>query len=60
MGNNHLSAIGTLVERQTRLVRLVHLPHSDADSLHAASPSHPNRFRLAMTSEANLKAASPL
>jgi IS30 family transposase len=25
-----------LVERQTRMVRLVHLPRSDADSLHAA------------------------
>lgn len=36
IGNDHLSAIGTLVERQTRLVRLVHLPRSDADSLHAA------------------------
>ncbi len=35
IGNNHSSAIGTLVERQTRLVRLVHLPRSDADSLHA-------------------------
>jgi IS30 family transposase len=29
-------AIGTLVERQTRLLRLVHLPRSDSDSLHAA------------------------
>lgn len=36
IGNNHCSAIGTLVERQTRIVRLVHLPRSDADSLHAA------------------------
>jgi IS30 family transposase len=36
VGNNHLSAIGTLVERQTRMVRLVHLARSDADSLHAA------------------------
>ncbi|MEE3754021.1 IS30 family transposase [Mycobacterium europaeum] len=36
IGNNHLSAIGTLVERQTRMLRLVHLPRSDADSLHAA------------------------
>lgn len=36
IGDNHLSAIGTLVERQTRMVRLVHLPRSDADSLHAA------------------------
>lgn len=36
VGVNHLSAIGTLVERQTRMVRLVHLPRSDADSLHTA------------------------
>jgi IS30 family transposase len=36
IGNNHSSAIGTLVERQTRMVRLVHLPCSDSDSLHAA------------------------
>ena len=36
IGNNHCSAIGTLVERQTRMVRLVHLPRSDADSLHTA------------------------
>jgi IS30 family transposase len=36
IGNNHCSAIGTLVERQTRVVRLVHLPRSDADSLHTA------------------------
>jgi IS30 family transposase len=36
IGDNHLSAIGTLVERQTRVVRLVHLPRSDGDSLHAA------------------------
>jgi IS30 family transposase len=36
IGNNHLSAVGTLVGRQTRMVRLVHLPRSDADSLHAA------------------------
>lgn len=36
LGNNHLSAIGTLVERQTRLVRLLHLPRADSDSLHNA------------------------
>ena len=36
IGNNHSSAIGTLVERQTRMVRLVYLPRSDSDSLHAA------------------------
>ena len=36
IGDNHLSAIGTLVERQTRMLRLVHLRRSDSDSLHAA------------------------
>ncbi|WP_286199257.1 IS30 family transposase [Mycobacterium sp. ELW1] len=35
IGDNHLSAIGTLVERQTRMLRLVHLPRADSDSLHA-------------------------
>lgn len=36
IGNNHLSAIGTLVERQTRMLRLVHLPRADSGSLHTA------------------------
>lgn len=36
IGDNHLSAIGTLVERQTRTLRLVHLPRADSDSLHTA------------------------
>jgi IS30 family transposase len=36
IGNNYLSPIGTLVERQTRTLRLVHLPRSDADWLLAA------------------------
>ncbi|WP_454836813.1 IS30 family transposase [Rhodococcus qingshengii] len=34
VGNHHGSAIGTLVERQTRMVRLLHLPR--AASLHTA------------------------
>lgn len=36
VGKNQGSAIGTLVERQTRLVRLLHLPQRDGDSLHRA------------------------
>jgi hypothetical protein len=36
VGKNQGSAIGTLVERQTRQVRLLHLPVRDSDSLHAA------------------------
>ena len=36
IGKNQGSAIGTLVERQTRLVRLLHLPRRDGESLHAA------------------------
>jgi IS30 family transposase len=36
IGDNYLSAIGTLVERQTRMLRLVHLPRADSESLHAA------------------------
>jgi transposase, IS30 family len=36
IGKNQGSAIGTLVERQTRLVRLLHLPQRDGESLHQA------------------------
>ena len=36
IGDNHLAAIGTLVERQTRVLRLIHLPRADSASLHAA------------------------
>ena len=36
IGKDQQSAIGTLVERQTRLVRLLHLPQRDADTLHDA------------------------
>lgn len=36
VGPNHGSAIGTLVERQTRTVRLVHLPSWDSDTLRDA------------------------
>ncbi|WP_240483256.1 MULTISPECIES: IS30 family transposase, partial [unclassified Mycobacteroides] len=36
VGKNQRSAIGTLVERQTRLIRLMHLPTRDADSLRIA------------------------
>jgi IS30 family transposase len=36
IGRDQGSAIGTLVERQTRLVRLLHLPLRDGDALHAA------------------------
>jgi IS30 family transposase len=36
IGKNQGSAIGTLVERQTRMIRLLHLPQRDSDALHAA------------------------
>lgn len=36
VGKNQGSAIGTLVERQTRFVRLVHVPSRDADSFRVA------------------------
>jgi transposase, IS30 family len=36
VGKDQRSAIGTLVERTTRLVRLLHLPQRDGDTLHAA------------------------
>ena len=35
-GKDQRSAIGTMVERQTRLVRLLHLPARDSDQLHDA------------------------
>jgi transposase, IS30 family len=34
IGKDQGSAIGTLVERQSRMTRLLHLPYRDADSLH--------------------------
>lgn len=36
IGDNDLSAIGTLVERQSRMLRLLHLPRADSDSVHSA------------------------
>ena len=36
IGADQRSAIGTLVERSTRLVRLLHLPRRDGDTLHHA------------------------
>ena len=36
VGKNQRSAIGTLVERQTRRIRLMHLPSRDADALRIA------------------------
>jgi transposase, IS30 family len=42
VGKDQGSAIGTLVERQTRMVRLLHMPYRDSDTLH-----HALRARLA-------------
>lgn len=36
IGKDQGSAIGTLVERQTRMVRLLHMPQRDGDTLHDA------------------------
>ena len=36
VGPNHRSGIGTLVERQTRYVKLLHLPTQDSLTVHAA------------------------
>jgi transposase, IS30 family len=36
VGKNQSSVIGTLVDRQTRLIRLMHLPTRDADALRIA------------------------
>jgi transposase, IS30 family len=39
IGKDQCSAIGTLVERQTRMVRLLHMPQRDSDTLHEALTS---------------------
>ena len=39
IGKDQGSAIGTLVERQARMVRLLHLPQRDGDTLHDALKS---------------------
>ena len=36
IGKDQQSAIGTLVERQIRMVRLLHMPYRDSDTLHDA------------------------
>lgn len=36
IGKNGRSSIGTLIERQTRTIRLLHMPERDSDALHAA------------------------
>ena len=36
IGKDQGSAIGTLIERQTRMVRLLHMPYRDSDTLHDA------------------------
>jgi len=36
IGKDQSSAIGTLVERQTRMARLLHLPQRDGDTVHDA------------------------
>ncbi len=42
VGRDHASAIGTLVERRTRMIRLLHLPRHDADTLHRALTARMN------------------
>ncbi|WP_425457972.1 IS30 family transposase [Actinotalea subterranea] len=53
VGPGHRSAIGTLVERQTRFVRLIHLPRQDsralADALIDDLASLPTRLRSSIT-----------
>jgi transposase, IS30 family len=36
IGKDQSSAIGTLVERRTRTVRLLHMPCRDSDAVHDA------------------------
>ena len=42
VGKDHGSAIGTLVERQTRMIRLLHLPQHDSATLLAAMTARMN------------------
>lgn len=42
VGRDHASAIGTLVERTTRTIRLLHLPRHDARTLHHALAARMN------------------
>ena len=53
IGKDQGSAIGTLVERQTRTVRLLHMPCRDSDTLHEALKARlsdlPPRLRLSIT-----------
>jgi len=53
IGKDQQSAIGTVVERQTRLVRLLHLPQRDGDTLHDALRARlgelPARLRRSIT-----------
>ena len=53
IGKDQGSAIGTLVERQTRTVRLLHMPCRDSDTLHEALKARlsdlPPRLLLSIT-----------
>lgn len=49
VGKNQGSAIGTLVERQTRMIRLMHLPTRDADSLRIAVTTTMNDLPTTLT-----------
>lgn len=42
IGRDQRSAIGTLVERHSRVVRLLHLPHRDSEALHHALAARMN------------------
>ncbi len=48
IGKDQASAIGTLVERTTRTIRLLHLPRRDSDALHAALKQRMNDLPAAL------------
>ena len=64
IGDNQLSAIGTLVESHTRMLRLIHLTRGNADSVHTALVARmndlPSPMLRSITSDQGTKMARRL
>jgi IS30 family transposase len=62
LGRNNTSAIGTLVERHTRYVMLLHLPHDHTaeqvrDAMIATMPTMPEQLRKSLTWDQGMEMA---